>query len=247
MNRNLLIQVRSLGVALALLLPAHAWSYAFVPTESEFATWPPYCQARYVTTDIGRRSTWARTYPSSAVTLWERQIGPASFERVHHYCTGMIWLNRAKRQNNVTTKRTYLNNAEHESLFTKRGLPPNSRISVMIDATLAEIYDEMGTPERAVKHLEDALKQQPSQVRLYGALALLHRKQGNLEKARDTLLRADEIASGQSAELHYNLGLLYLELENTEEALARAKQAYEMGYPLDGLREKLKRLGVWTE
>jgi len=49
----------------------------------------------------------------------------------------------------------------------------------------------------------------------------------------------------RSAEAHYNLGLLYLEMNDFERARAHAHKAYELGYPLQGLRRKLERAGEW--
>lgn len=48
-------------------------------------------------------------------------------------------------------------------------------------------------------------------------------------------------------ELNYNLGLLYIELENYEAALAAAHVAYRQGFPLSGLKRKLARLGQWSD
>lgn len=47
--------------------------------------------------------------------------------------------------------------------------------------------------------------------------------------------------------VHYNLGLAYVELGNYDRALASAHRAYAAGYPLPGLRDKLKRAGKWHE
>lgn len=48
-----------------------------------------------------------------------------------------------------------------------------------------------------------------------------------------------------SAELHYNLGLLYVDMKRYDAAREQAKKAYELGYPLGGLRSRLARLGEW--
>lgn len=48
-----------------------------------------------------------------------------------------------------------------------------------------------------------------------------------------------------SAEAHYNSGLVYLEMKDFERARAHAHKAYELGYPLQGLRRKLERAGEW--
>jgi tetratricopeptide (TPR) repeat protein len=45
----------------------------------------------------------------------------------------------------------------------------------------------------------------------------------------------------------YNLGLAYLDLGNYDAALASAHRAYALGFPLPGLRDRLKRAGKWRE
>ena len=51
----------------------------------------------------------------------------------------------------------------------------------------------------------------------------------------------------QSGELHNNLSLLYISQESYELARHHAKQAYELGFPLMGARNKLARLGEWDD
>jgi Flp pilus assembly protein TadD len=48
-----------------------------------------------------------------------------------------------------------------------------------------------------------------------------------------------------SAEAHYNLGLLYLRTKEYSKAAEHAKKAYEFGFPLPGLRDQLVRIGKW--
>lgn len=50
-----------------------------------------------------------------------------------------------------------------------------------------------------------------------------------------------------SANFDYNIGLVYFDLKNYDKALFYAHQAYSKGFPLPGLREKLKKAGKWTE
>lgn len=47
--------------------------------------------------------------------------------------------------------------------------------------------------------------------------------------------------------VHYNLGLAYLDLKQYDRALESAHLAYASGFPLPGLRERLKRAGKWQE
>lgn len=70
----------------------------------------------------------------------------------------------------------------------------------------------------------------------------LYRKK-EYQRALDIYQEAERL-SPDSAEVHYNLGLLYIELKDLEKAKAHADRAYELGHPLPGLQMKLKRLGV---
>jgi tetratricopeptide (TPR) repeat protein len=72
----------------------------------------------------------------------------------------------------------------------------------------------------------------------------LHRSQ-KLDAALVEYETAQQIGP-PNAELHYNLGLLYVDLKRYDDAREQAKQAYAMGYPLNGLRARLNRLGEWN-
>lgn len=66
------------------------------------------------------------------------------------------------------------------------------------------------------------------------------------EDARTSFESALELAP-ESAETHYNAGLGYVELKEYNLALEHALKAYELGYPLMGLKNKLKRAGAWPD
>lgn len=50
-----------------------------------------------------------------------------------------------------------------------------------------------------------------------------------------------------SANANYNMGLIFYDLKEYEKALYHAQEAYRLGFPLPGLRDKLKRVGKWNE
>ncbi len=51
--------------------------------------------------------------------------------------------------------------------------------------------------------------------------------------------------SPDNPEIHYNLGLLYADREQWPQAREHAEIAYQKGYPLPGLRDRLKRANAW--
>jgi tetratricopeptide (TPR) repeat protein len=71
-------------------------------------------------------------------------------------------------------------------------------------------------------------------------------KQGKSSDGATKLGQALQLA-GDNANVHYNLGLAYFDLKDYDKALASAHRAYELGFPLPGLRNKLEKAGKWRE
>ena len=67
-----------------------------------------------------------------------------------------------------------------------------------------------------------------------------------LQKARVQYEIALEMTP-DSPEVHYNLGLFYYDLGNMGLAVKHGRKAYEIGYPLPGLKDKLIKKGVWDK
>ena len=72
-------------------------------------------------------------------------------------------------------------------------------------------------------------------------------RSGNHADAPAALDRAAELGSENDAPFQYNLGLGYLEVKRYEQARAAAQRAYSQGFPLPGLRDRLKKAGQWKE
>ena len=67
-----------------------------------------------------------------------------------------------------------------------------------------------------------------------------------MSEAKDEYLIALELQPDY-AEAHYNLGLLYVKQKEFELAVQSARKAYDLGFPLQGLRRQLDRAGAWPE
>jgi Tfp pilus assembly protein PilF len=72
----------------------------------------------------------------------------------------------------------------------------------------------------------------------------LHRKKEFADAERQ-YLRALELL-GESADAHYNIGLLYVDMDDLEKAKQHALKAYQLGYPLPGLKKRLREHGMWS-
>jgi tetratricopeptide (TPR) repeat protein len=71
-------------------------------------------------------------------------------------------------------------------------------------------------------------------------------KNGRNAQALKQLNEAVQLGE-DSANLQYNIGLVYFNLGKYDEALNHAHVAYQAGFPLPGLRDKLKKAGKWRE
>ena len=75
------------------------------------------------------------------------------------------------------------------------------------------------------------------------AAILTHRKK-EYETAESNYLKSISL-SEESIEAKYNLGLLYFDMSQYDKAKKYAKEAYQAGYPLQGLKQKLKSKNNW--
>jgi tetratricopeptide (TPR) repeat protein len=71
-------------------------------------------------------------------------------------------------------------------------------------------------------------------------------KAGKADEATEQLRIAVDLEP-ENPTINYNLGLLYLKQKDYEQAKTYAKKAYELGFPLPGLKNRLKQAGKWDE
>ncbi|MFT6915419.1 MAG: tetratricopeptide (TPR) repeat protein [Motiliproteus sp.] len=87
-------------------------------------------------------------------------------------------------------------------------------------------------------YFKRALAIAPDDPSVYLVRAIALHRLGQIETAEQDYLKAVTIYP-EYAEAHYNLGLLYLSKKQFDEANIHADKAYDLGYPLEGLRDKL--------
>lgn len=233
--------------ATALLMPLASWGYDFVPTALEYASWPKYCQAKYLETNIGRRSEFTNRVSFAERRAAEASIGAATYLHVHHHCAGLTWLTRAKLEANPQVRTHMLNRARDESGYTLRNVTPASPLYSSICANLARTEQAQGKIPVAEGYYDSAQKANPSDPQPYVGLALLYRDTKRAGLARETLMKGLAATEGKAIEIHYTLGLICLELKDQACAVEHARTAYDGGYPLPGLRDKLAKLGLWEQ
>jgi tetratricopeptide (TPR) repeat protein len=225
------------------LMSSAADAYEFVPTDVEWQSWPGYCKAKYVLMPVGENSKFARRVTNidrNQLRPWEA----AGVRGVHHYCAGMIWLQRGWLESDTSKREYMLREALAETSFTFNGTRNKSSPQIAdVTIQLARVKYEQGEYGQAIDILQEVSEQQPRTAVLYSAIAVIQKKSGDINEAKETLLHGLSMIDGESAEIHYNLGLIYLELGEVDSSVKHAELAYASGFPLQGLRMKLKRLG----
>lgn len=210
-----------------------AWGFDFVPTDQEFNSWPDWCKGTYVTSNIGSRSRFA-----PQITPRVRSQALRGF---WHHCAGLIWLDRARGQRDPDRARFEYRQAIAETMYNYAQWPSDHPRMGEMGTTLGLAHRGLGDLVSAKQYLTRAIQNQPQYAPAYTAMSLVYRDEENLDAARDILLRGNEVVQGKSSEIHYFLGLLYLDIGNIPEAEKHSQQAYKLGYPLPGLKNKLER------
>jgi Flp pilus assembly protein TadD len=97
-----------------------------------------------------------------------------------------------------------------------------------------------GHAEPAQCYFERAIRFRPTDAQLRVAYGVFLHQTRQLDAAQREY-EAAEAMGGGGAELYYNMGLLLLDRGDIERAQQYADKAYELGYPLPGLKNKLKK------
>jgi tetratricopeptide (TPR) repeat protein len=103
---------------------------------------------------------------------------------------------------------------------------------------------ERGKPESALQYLDFAVQFSPDTVSTYIVYGIHRYRMEDYGQAAKRFRQALE-RDPERAEAHYNLGLALLEQGQYAEAREHAERAYELEYPLPGLRRRLERSGHW--
>jgi hypothetical protein len=103
-----------------------------------------------------------------------------------------------------------------------------------------------GTLKTAECYFERAIMFSPDDGMVRAAYGVFRHRQGRPDLALDNYMEAIRLMP-EDPEPYYNIGLLYVELEEFELARHNARRAYQLGYPSPGLRKALERLGEWQD
>jgi len=234
------------GVVLAAasqLTGTAAHAFTFDPTAAEWAWWPGYCKARYLDLGMSPSAQGIQTLSRAEISAWRYELGDDVFTYVHHHCAGLIWLQRARLATTAAERDFALQSAEYESNFTLIRIPPASDTYADIVVHMGQIKRAAGNGDAALGFFEQAIQSRPDRAAGYLGKALVMRDRKKTDLVIAALRAGSQATGGESRELEYHLGLALLDAGQFEDARGHARRAYELGFPLPALRDRLAAAG----
>lgn len=132
--------------------------------------------------------------------------------------------------------------------YTLRAIPNHPRALVsMVNLTFRDKKD----PPQGARYVvtcwfDRAMRMAPDDPKVRSVYGYYLSRKGDHKAAVEQFRYALELGA-DDGNTHYNLGLALFNVKEYDEALREAKTAEERGFPLQGLKNKLKAVNKWTE
>jgi tetratricopeptide (TPR) repeat protein len=132
--------------------------------------------------------------------------------------------------------------------YTLRAFPNHPRaLFAMVRLGEKENRDKpIGSPYTISCWFDRAIRFTPNDGAVRLVFGIYLSRKGKNKEAIEQFQAAQKLG-GDPANVHYNLGLAYFDLKEYEKSLEHASAAYDLGFPLAGLRNKLKQVGKWRD
>jgi tetratricopeptide (TPR) repeat protein len=132
--------------------------------------------------------------------------------------------------------------------YTLRAFPNHTRALLSMDKLAQRMRTETPLEGSFTMecYYERAVRFRPDDGAAKVLFAHYLARKGKSKEAIQQLEEAEKIL-GQNANVHYNMGLAYLDMKDYDKALQHAHKAYQLGFPLPGLRKRLEKAGKWRD
>ncbi|MCC2614867.1 tetratricopeptide repeat protein [Aestuariibacter halophilus] len=189
---------------------------------------------------VARNNVTCDIVPGNPLT---NQYGPWDFTNPAHQEQLPIVINNHFSSNVERLIKGQTGKLEHDLDYTLRAIPNFHRALFAVSRYQRQQNIEYATIDdyyTAECYFKRAIYFQPADATTRALFGLHLHSTGNYEGAEENYLSALTIQP-ENPEIHYNLGLLYVDMGKLEAAQKHAKVAYDAGFPLDGLKNKIER------
>jgi len=214
------------------------FAYSFKPTELEYLSWSEECKSAYKTINDGRDFIYGHKIPSQRKDL-KNVIWKSGY---WHYCGGKVKIQRAKTEFNTKKRIALYRQGISNAFYTYERINKAHWLAADVGVTIAEGYRNLDKVDDAKEFLDSTLVYHPEYVPAHLTYAMIFFDGKDFEAAKKRLLKANKISNSESSEINYFLGLVSLNLNEMKAAKAYAEKAEKLGYPLSGLKNKIKQI-----
>ena len=200
-------------------------------TAVEWSTLPDYCKAAML------KSAYRHIVPPSnkLTASWAHSVqNTYGIPGAHHFCMGIVLLDRAKKggasYREVISELTY---SHSEMNSSQSGYPYATHY-------VATAYYRSGERAKGFNLWQDCIQSQPQSRYCYLSMADVLLIDKRPKDALELLLKYDEVKDAEYPDAEHFIARALYENKRYPEALERAERAAELGYPLNGLRDKLR-------
>ncbi|KIO49480.1 tetratricopeptide repeat protein [Nitrosospira sp. NpAV] len=132
--------------------------------------------------------------------------------------------------------------------YTLRAFPNHHRaLAALVKLALRDkTVKPVGAKYSVECYFDRAIRFKPNDTAVRAVYSNYLLKLGQPDKAIDQLNVAVNLQP-EDPTINYNLGLLYAQKKDYGQARTYAKKAYELGFPLPGLKNKLMEAGKWED
>ncbi len=208
-----------------------------VLTPVEWVAMPVFCKVAF------QKSAYVRYIPADyrfqREAYGKHDLSTHGIPGAHHFCMGMVELNRAKRGNGSYEK------AVEDFAYSQGDMEPNAPMFSYVNAYLGRALYLTGKRSQAAKVWMQGITIQPKSRESYLAMAEAMLSEHRPQEALTVLQKFDEAKEAEYPDAEHFMAQTYFELKQYDEAKKHAEKAYELGYPVYGLRDKMKRIGKW--
>ncbi len=203
--------------------------------------------AACITVGLMSAAAWAQMDPSCGSL--RNGYGPFDYSNPTHYRTKLKIVEVNHYDRGVESLRGHARKPEQlagDLDYTLRAFPNHHK--ALYSVVKYDLSDDprhrgplLKTPEC---YFQRAMTFQPKDGKVRLIYGLYKARKNNLEEAKGHFSEAERLMPN-SAEVQYNIGLVLAKNGEYDDAYRHAVKAYDLGYPLPGLRNILRRAGKW--